>query len=202
MEAKAAIFLDKDGTLIPDIPYNVNPGLTTLNPGVLEGLYELQQHFSLFIISNQAGVAKGFFGIEEINRLMDYMLELFGRHYIHISGYYFCPHDVHGVISSYTLACNCRKPKPGLLLQAAAGHQLDLSKSWMIGDILNDVEAGKTAGCRSVLIDNGNEAEWDRAGEPFRTPDFIARDFLEAVSFIHQTTQEQNHVRKRYTQPI
>jgi len=202
MEAKAAVFLDKDGTLIPDIPYNVNPDLITLYPGVLEGLYELQQHFSLFIISNQAGVAKGLFSIQEVKHLMWYMLQLFGQHQIHISGYYFCPHDVHGVINSYTFACDCRKPKPGLLLQAATDHQLDLSKSWMIGDILNDVEAGKAAGCRSILIANGNETEWDRAGEPLRTPDFIASDFLEATTFINQKTQEQNHVRKGYTQKI
>ena len=202
MEAKAAVFLDKDGTLIPDIPYNVNPDLVTLNPGVLEGLYELQQHFSLFIISNQAGVAKGFFNIDELKRLMKHLLQLFRQHKVQISGYYFCPHDAHGLVEHYRLACNCRKPKPGLLLKAAADHKLDLSKSWMIGDILNDVEAGKAAGCRSILIANGNETEWERAGEPLRTPDFIASDFLEAATFIHQKTQEQNHVRKGYTQKI
>lgn len=202
MEVSAAVFLDKDGTLIPDIPYNINPNLVTLNPGVLDGLYELQQHFSLFIISNQSGVAKGFFSIKEVKLVMDHLLQLFRRNDINISGYYFCPHDVNGAINPYTLACNCRKPKPGLLLRAAADHQLDLSESWMIGDILNDVEAGKAAGCRSILIANGNETEWDRAGEPLRIPDYTATNFLEAATFINQKTQEQNHVRKRYTQKI
>ena len=202
MEAKAAVFLDKDGTLIPDIPYTVNPDLVTLNPGVLDSVYMLQQNFSLFIISNQTGVAKGFFSIADLKRLMDHLLELFGRHQVQISGYYFCPHDVHGLVEQYKQACNCRKPKPGLLLKAAADHEVDLSKSWMVGDILNDVEAGKAAGCRSILIANGNETEWNRAEEPLRTPDFIASDFMEAATFINQKTQEQNHVRKGYTQKI
>lgn len=80
------------------------------------------------------------------------------------------------------MSCGCRKPAPGLLLQAAAQHDVDLAASWMVGDILDDVEAGHRAGCRSVLVDNGNETEWVRA--PLRIPDYVARDFTDAAAHV------------------
>jgi histidinol phosphatase-like enzyme len=87
-----------------------------------------------------------------------------------------------GIIQEYTIECKCRKPAPGMILQAANDVQIDVSASWMIGDILNDVEAGNRAGCRTCLIDNGNETEWVKG--PFRTPTYISANFLEAAKHI------------------
>ncbi|QPH41280.1 D-glycero-alpha-D-manno-heptose-1,7-bisphosphate 7-phosphatase [Pedobacter endophyticus] len=201
MEVKPAIFLDKDGTLIPDIPYNVDLNLITFNQGVIEGLRELQKDYLLIIVSNQSGIAKGLFTVDAFEELKHGLLDLFKEHQINISGFYFCPHDPHGTVKPYNTVCNCRKPAEGMLLKAAKDHAIDLPNSWMIGDILNDVEAGKLAGCQSILIDNGNETEWSLNGNLQRVPDFIASDFLEAVEFINQKErfydwQSDQHIEK------
>jgi D-glycero-D-manno-heptose 1,7-bisphosphate phosphatase len=182
-EKRKAIFLDKDGTLIPDVPYNVNPDLVTLENGVIEGLQLLQQEgYCFVVISNQAGVAKGFFDyadLEKVEQKLDFLLKPAG---ITIDKYLFCPHYPEGKVEKYAVACECRKPKPGMILQAAKDLEIDTEQSWMIGDILNDAEAGNRAGCRTILINNGNETEWVTGA--YRTPTFVAANFLEAVGFI------------------
>lgn len=202
MEVRSAVFLDKDGTLIPDIPYNVNVDLITFNDGVIEGLRELQKDYLLIIVSNQSGVAKGLFTMEALEELKARLIYLFKNYEINISGFYTCPHDPQGTVAPYNIACNCRKPAGGMLLKAARAHNLDLSGSWMIGDILNDVQAGKSAGCRSILIDNGNETEWDLKSSSQRIPDFIASDFLEAVKFITQNEKHYDCQRDEYIEEV
>lgn len=188
-----AVFLDKDGTLIPDIPYNVNPDLITLKDGVIEGLKLLQiEGYVFIVISNQAGVAKGYFKYDELEKVklqIDKYTEAEG---IHIESYYFCPHHSEGKIAEYTKACECRKPKPGMILQAAKDFDVNLAASWMIGDILNDVEAGNRAACQSILINNGNETEWLKGS--FRTPSYVAADFLEAATFIINNPYETSEL--------
>lgn len=85
-----------------------------------------------------------------------------------LAGFYYCPHHPLGSVPAYARACRCRKPRPGLVLRAAAELDLDVRASWLIGDILDDVEAGNRAGCRSILLANGNETKW-RDG-PYRQP--------------------------------
>jgi histidinol phosphatase-like enzyme len=92
-----------------------------------------------------------------------------------LDGFYYCPH-------APDAGCDCRKPAPGMLERAAREHGVDLRASWMIGDILDDVEAGRRAGCRTILLDNGNETEW-RDGEQ-RCPDYVARDLAQAAAII------------------
>jgi histidinol phosphatase-like enzyme len=99
-----------------------------------------------------------------------------------VHGFYWCPHDPAGNVPRYATECTCRKPMPGLLLKAAQEHGIDSSRSWMIGDILNDVEAGRRAGCRTALIDNGNETEWQWSA--LRSPDVLAGSFLAAARAI------------------
>lgn len=188
---RKAVFVDKDGTLIPDVPYNVDPALITLGDGVLEGLQLLsEQRFLLIMISNQAGVAYGYFKEEALEGVRQKISELLSPANITLDAYYFCPHHTKGSVQQYTLDCGCRKPKPGMILKAAKDFNIDLSSSFMIGDILNDVEAGKTAGCKSVLLDNGGETEWIM--NELRTPDFVAKNFKEAAEWIVQQTQVQS----------
>lgn len=173
-----AIFLDKDGTLVTDVPYNVNPSLVTLEKGVLEGLAALQaSSFLLVIVSNQPGISMGLFSEEQLKLLISYLTNLFKNNHISLSGFYYCPH-----VPAPEPVCKCRKPSPGLLTQAARDLNIDLSKSWMIGDILNDVEAGVSAGCDTVLINNGNETEW--IVNQNRIPDHLADNFLDAANYI------------------
>jgi D-glycero-D-manno-heptose 1,7-bisphosphate phosphatase len=178
-----AVFVDKDGTLIPDIPYNVDTSLITLEHFVAEGLLALQcAGYKIVIISNQSGIARGLFTAGEFHAVQVKLEGLLTEHGISLHGFYYCPHYPGGSIAEYSKECDCRKPKPGLLLHAAQELMLDLGNSWMIGDILNDVQAGKSAGCRTILIDNGNETDWIM--NEARTPDFIAGNFKEAAKYV------------------
>jgi D-glycero-D-manno-heptose 1,7-bisphosphate phosphatase len=175
-----AVFLDKDGTLIEDVPYNVDPARVVLSPGAIEGLRLLQRYgYALIVVTNQPGIARGLFDQQAFARLSDHLIRLLADHGITLHGIYHCPHSPDGIIQRHATLCMCRKPMPGMLLRAAREHAIDRNRSWMVGDILNDVEAGRRAGCRTVLIDNGNETEWERS--PLRTPDLVA-DNLHAAA--------------------
>lgn len=178
MALRAAVFLDKDGTVLADVPYNVAPERMAYAPMALVGLSRLAQtDLSLVVISNQPGVARGLFAADALNAVGVKLAAMFQAAGAHLDGFYWCPHHPEGVVQPYAMACDCRKPKPGLLLRAAQELGLDLAESWFIGDILDDVEAGNRAGCRSILLDVGNETEW-RTGpdrEPYcRAPDLDA----------------------------
>jgi D-glycero-D-manno-heptose 1,7-bisphosphate phosphatase len=192
MEKKIrAVFLDKDGTLIEDVPYNVDPERIVLTPHAGEGLRLLQQlGYRLIVISNQSGIARGYFEESALNTVwqrLQQLLQPYGAHLMHC---YYCPHHPDGKISTYAISCDCRKPGPGLFFRAAARHRIDLSASWMIGDILNDMEAGRRAGCRTILIDNGNETEWQLS--LMRTPDAFVTDLREAAWLIE--SEQQKHL--------
>ena len=180
---KKAVFLDKDGTLIPDIPYNVNPDIITIQEEAIEGLQLLQEHgYLLVAVSNQSGVAKGYFKVEDLQAVTQRIKDLLQQYCVTINGFYYCPHFPGAVVAEYGIACQCRKPAPGLLIKAANDLQIDLTQSWMIGDILNDVEAGKRAECKTILINNGNETEWML--NEYRMPDFKAASINEAARYI------------------
>lgn len=153
-----------------------------LTAGAIEALAEFSRAgYALVVITNQSGVARGFFREEALAGVRDRLATLLGSR-ARLDGFYYCPHAPDGAVARYAIACECRKPAPGLLLAAARDLDLDLSRSWMIGDILDDVEAGRRAGCRTVLIDNGNETEWRPAAN--RIPDLIVPDLLEAARAI------------------
>ncbi len=181
-----AIFIDKDGTLVEDIPYNVDPDQLHFTAGAMDALRLLKaQGFLLIVISNQSGIARGYFTEEQLNHLKEALLERLAENGVHVDAFYFCPHHPAGKIPQYAVSCECRKPKPGMILSAAQDFDIDLSHSWMIGDILNDVEAGNKAGCRTVLINNGNETEWRFSRE--RMPVSIVTNLLQAAQrIIHE----------------
>lgn len=178
-----AIFLDKDGTLVENIPYSVNPGLLQLTWHAGPGLQLFKQlGYALFVVTNQPGVAKGLFTESALGAVEHRLSELLAQYDVRLDGFYYCPHSPDGVVERYAVSCTCRKPLPGMLYRAANEHGIDLTHSWMIGDILNDVEAGRRAGCRTVLIDNGNETEWKLSAQ--RTPHLTASDLYTAAGMI------------------
>jgi D,D-heptose 1,7-bisphosphate phosphatase len=178
-----AVFLDKDGTLVDDLPYNVEPRRITLSAGAGAALRLLSRlDYRLFVVTNQAGIAFGRFCEAAMEPVADRLRDLLFREQLTLDGLYYCPHHPDGSVPAYALDCHCRKPMPGLLLKAAHEHGIDLRSSWMIGDILHDVEAGNRAGCRTVLLDNGNETEW-RLG-PRRIPTRMAPDLYTAAVMI------------------
>lgn len=184
----AAVFLDKDGTLLENLPYNVDPALMKPAPGAQAALRRLgSAGVPLVVVSNQSGVARGFFTEDALKAVAAYLERLASEHGARLLDFRYCPHFPTGVIAAYAVECDCRKPRPGLLLQAAGAHRLDLGRSWMVGDILDDVEAGRAAGCRTILLDNGNETEWGLSES--RTPDFVAEDLDEAARIILQSAE-------------
>ena len=175
--SRAAIFIDKDGTLVVDEPYNVDPERVRLTPHAIEGLRLLASlGYLLVLITNQPGIAMGRFDWDALYRLRQGLQRLLASHGVWLAGFYACPH---APSPEGDPDCACRKPEPGLFEQAARDLRIDLDASWMVGDILDDVEAGHRAGCRAVLLDVGNETVW-RDG-PGRTPDLRAADLLDAA---------------------
>lgn len=169
---RRAVFLDKDGTLVRDVPYNVDPAKVALAPHARRALRELSRSgYRLIVVSNQPGIAHGYFAEDRLAALYAHLR----RRLPDLSDFYYCPHGADE-------GCACRKPACGLLLRAAVRHGVDLERSWMVGDILDDIEAGRRAGCRTVLIDNGNETEWRRGAQ--REPHFLARDLREVAQAI------------------
>lgn len=178
-----AIFLDKDGTLVDDLPYNVEPRRIRLVSGAGAALRLLARlDYRFFVVTNQSGIAHGCFGEDAMGPVADRLSDLLFRENLALDGFYYCPHHPLGTVGSYAMVCACRKPSPGMLLKAAHEHDINLRESWMIGDILHDVEAGNRAGCRTLLIDNGNETEW-RLG-PRRVPTRMAPDLYAAAVLI------------------
>jgi D-glycero-D-manno-heptose 1,7-bisphosphate phosphatase len=183
MALTQGIFLDKDGTLLEDVPYNVNPALMRFAPGVAAGLRRLAKlGLPLIVVSNQPGVALGLFEEQALERVQNRLARMFESVGARLTGFYYCRHHPAGVVPHLSTLCTCRKPQAGMLMRAAEEHRIDLSASWMIGDILNDVEAGRRAGCETILINNGNETEW-LAG-PLRTPHHVVDDFDQASKLI------------------
>lgn len=185
-----AVFIDKDGTLIPDIPYNTDVGLISLHEHAAAGLLKLQNAgYRIIVITNQSGIAMGYFPEWQLESVHAKIKTLLNDTGVRLDGFLYCPHHPEGQIEEFSRACECRKPKPGMFTQGSQRWDINLNRSWMLGDILNDVEAGNRAGCRSILIDNGGETEW-QTGE-FRTPDYVAKNILEAANYILMNHNER-----------
>jgi D-glycero-D-manno-heptose 1,7-bisphosphate phosphatase len=178
-----AVFLDKDGTIIEDIPYNVDIHMIKLMDDVIPGLKKLElAGFRPIIVTNQSGVARGFFKEDDVKRVGRHLGKVLKNNGIHLLDYYYCPHHPDAHLDEYRAVCTCRKPAEGMLLKAKFDHDVDLAKSWFIGDILNDVESGHRAGCRTILINNGHETEWQMT--PLRKPYAMVSNFKEAADVI------------------
>jgi D-glycero-D-manno-heptose 1,7-bisphosphate phosphatase len=180
---RAVVFIDKDGTLIEDLPYNVDPARVRFAPGAREAVRLLGgAGLDLVIVTNQSGVARGYFDETDLVRLGQHLerevAALGGR----LAGFYACPHLPDGTIEGYAVECTCRKPAPGLIHRAAEEIGADPRRSWFIGDTWMDVAAGAAAGCRTILV--GPEHR-DRPGHPPDViPDAAVPDLLAAANVI------------------
>lgn len=142
---RPALFLDRDGTIIVDVGYPRDPARVELLPGAAEALAALAPHAALVIVSNQSGLARGKFTAAEAAAVHARVVEVLAAAGVTLAGSFYCPHGPDD-------GCRCRKPAPGLLLEAAAALELDLSASIVIGDKPSDVAAGRAAGCRAGLL--------------------------------------------------
>ncbi len=151
-----AVFLDRDGTIIEAHGYINDPNQVRLIPGAADAIRRLSEAGHLVVlISNQSGVARGLLDEETLSRVHGRLEELLREEGVSLDGSYYCPYldGPEAKVDAYRRDSELRKPKPGMLLQAARELNIDLSRSWVIGDSPCDVEAGLRAGCRTILID-------------------------------------------------
>jgi histidinol-phosphate phosphatase family protein len=178
-----AVFLDKDDMLADDVPDVVDPKHMHLAPQAVVGLRRLHAaNYALVVVAHQPGVAHGHLPEAALRDVEARLRELFAEADAPLAGYYYCPHDPAGTVLEYARQCACRKPAPGLIVQAAEDQCLNLAASWVVGVTCDDVEAGRRAGCRTILIDNGHEVEWRLT--PWRTPHHVAADLAEAAELV------------------
>ncbi|HKG57515.1 MAG TPA: HAD family hydrolase [Candidatus Limnocylindrales bacterium] len=186
--ARPTVFLDKDGTLIEDLPYNVDPDRIRLAPGSRAGIRLLgDAGFRIVIVTNQSGVARGYFterDLDAVARHLDGELRSLGAG---VDGFYFCPHLPDG-INEYAVECECRKPEPGLIHRAVRDLGIDLDGSWFVGDTWMDVAAGRAAGCRTIMV--GPEHRTAAELPDDRRPDYAVADLLAAARIIVATAAQ------------
>lgn len=153
---RRAVFLDRDGTINVDHGYVFRPEEFEFVPGAPEAIRRLKEAGCLVIVvTNQAGVARGLYDETDVHHLHRHLDRELARHGAAIDAYYYCPHHPEKGREPYLRECACRKPLPGMLLQAAADFALDLKESFLVGDKRSDIEAGLAAGCMPILVETG-----------------------------------------------
>ncbi len=168
---RVAAFLDRDGLICEDVHYMPSPEKFKLLPGVAEGIKLLNEKGVMVIVAtNQSGVARGYFTEEALQKIHERMVEVLGKEGARLDAIYYCPHHPDD-------NCECRKPKPGMLKRAAVEHDLDLSKCFFIGDRQLDADAGRQAGCKSIVVP-GPESEDNLDA------DHMVKDFYEAAKIV------------------
>ena len=178
---QGAVFLDRDGTLNEEVNYLSRMDQLRLFPQTVEAVRLINAAgMKAVVVTNQSGIARGYFTEDFVCRVHDRINELLAVGGARIDGFYVCPH--HPVYGNgiYKQECSCRKPKPGMLLRAAAELNIDLSRSYMIGDMLKDIETGKKLGVKGILVRTGYGMNIVRTDMPA----YIAEDILEAVQWI------------------
>jgi D-glycero-D-manno-heptose 1,7-bisphosphate phosphatase len=182
---RAAVFLDRDGTMVRDVNYMRSPGQLRLLPRAGAAIRRLNENgFAVVITTNQSGVARGLLteaDLAEIHSLLERRLARYGAH---IDGIYYCPHHPDVGAPKYRRRCRCRKPAPGMLLRAARDLNLALERSFAVGDTRRDIEAGRRAGCRTVLVGAGRTRTGTGTSEPESGADHVAADLFDAASWI------------------
>ena len=177
-----AIFLDRDDTLVEDPGYINHPDQIRLLDGVSESLAQFKQMgYKLILVSNQSAVARGIVTEVVLSKINDRLQQLLSEGNAALDAIYYCPYHPDAVVRKYRKESNWRKPAPGMLLAAAKEHDIDTSQSWAIGNSDCDIEAGKRAGCRTILVDDFKHS---RKIESTATPDYRAINIKEAVNII------------------
>lgn len=185
--ANKAVFLDRDGTLNEEVGYVNHIQRFILLPRVGESIRLLNQHgWKAVVVSNQSGVARGYFPESLVHQVHDKMQDLLTREGAHLDGIYYCPHHPEVGVPPYRQTCRCRKPGTGMIEEAVKEFGLDCSQSYVIGDRGVDIELAGQLGAKAILVLTGyGRGEWEyRKNEWKGKPDFVAEDLFEAVQWI------------------
>lgn len=190
---KRAVFLDRDGTIIEDDGYIDNVARIHLFSWSAEAIVRLHKAgFLVVVVTNQAGVARGYFDeafLDEAHRHLDALL---GSQGASIDAYYYCPHHRDGVVAAYTRVCDCRKPAPGMIAKAAADLDIDVPASFVVGDKWLDIELAQRAGAAGVLVRTGygQAAETERPAHIHPVP--VVDTLLEAAAWILERSPRES----------
>jgi D-glycero-D-manno-heptose 1,7-bisphosphate phosphatase len=200
------VFLDRDG-VINELIYYPEHGVVDspftaeqfqLLPGVCEAINKFHElGFKVIIVSNQPGMAKGYLSQETFDKIKEKMNDELAREGASCDGEYYCFHHPEAKVERLKANCGCRKPKPGLLLQAAKDLDIDLPQSWMIGDGLTDVQAGKSAGCQTILLGKMKCELCHLMDEQDARPDFVAANLLEAANLVKSQKTQRTRATQR-----
>ncbi len=190
-----AIFLDRDG-VINEIVYHKEMGILDspanadeikLFPDVGKAINSFKNlGFKVIIVSNQPGIAKDKFTIDAFEKMKERVKVELEKQGANVDAEYYCLHHPEGILKEYTQICDCRKPKPGMILQAAKDHDIDLSSSWMIGDGITDVKAGQSAGCKTIFIGRMKCDLCNLIEEEGAKPDHIAPNLYKASLIVEK----------------
>ena len=182
MEGKqGAVFMDRDGTINEEVNYLSRMEQLRLYPQTVKAVRLINAAgMKAVVVTNQSGIARGYFTEDFVRRVHDRINELLASGGARIDGFYVCPHHPVYGDGIYKQECSCRKPKPGMLLQAAEELNIDLTRSYIVGDMLKDIETGKKVGVKGILVRTGYGSNIVRTDMPA----YIAEDILEAVQWI------------------
>lgn len=186
---KKAAFLDRDGTIIRDAHFLDDPDKIEIIPGAVEAVKTLRNAgFEIVVLTNQSGIARGYFGRETVEKINGRMVEMFAEKGAEISAVYYCPHFPGGSVAEYSIGCSCRKPEPGMAIKAAKELGIDLANSIVIGDKASDVKLAKNIGARGYIVRTGVGAQTEAENPELR--EFAFDDILQASKFIEGRTDE------------
>jgi D-glycero-D-manno-heptose 1,7-bisphosphate phosphatase len=185
------VFLDRDRTVIEDPGYLTEPDAVKLLPGVGLALKSLRQAgFKLVVVTNQSAIARGLLTEEGLDRVHQEMRRQLGDHGVQLDAIYYCPYHPEGTVELYAHDSQDRKPRPGMLLRAASEHNIDLPRSWMIGDSPRDMEAGQRAGCRTIRVRHAAGTEAAVEQDEDVQADFTVRNLVDAARVILRESGE------------
>lgn len=192
---KRAVFLDRDGTITPEIGYVIDPEDLTLLSGAAAALKKLHSAgYKIIIITNQSAVARGMMDIPALKKINAKLISLLSAEGVSLDGIYYCPHHPSEGSSEYTRVCDCRKPASGLFLKAAVDHKIDFKRSFLIGDKMSDISMAPSLGAKGILVKTGYGAEEYKSLSSQKSFEkevllsqglnFVAEDISEAAGWI------------------
>ena len=181
---KTAVFLDRDGTINEQVGYVNHVDRIWLLPGAAKAIRKLNRlSIPAIVVSNQAGAARGYFPAVLIDHANERLESLLALEEAFLDDIYYCPHLPGAKVPSLDIDCSCRKPKPGMLLKAAKDHEIELEKSYMVGDRMGDISFAHSVGCKAILVLSGyGKGEREHIQGP--EPEYVARDLYEAILWI------------------
>lgn len=196
IKKRPAVFLDRDGTLIPDMEYLAKPEHVSLYLGTVEALKLLRKSgFYLFVVTNQSGVARGYFSeetVKAVHRKLQSMLKAKGAR---LDAFYYCPHYPTGKIKKFAIVCDCRKPKIGMIQQALRKYPVDLKHSYVVGDKISELQLARNAGTsQGILVrtGSGRKSEKELEAKPI-AKSAVVSDILKAAKYILDRKTGEKH---------